>query len=273
MLRAILVALRALAANKLRSVLAVLGLFIGTFSFIAMIGIGKGAEKRATESIQNLGVNLLFVYPGAQNRGMMRPNLEGDGRRWRRFLAEQDVDGVSAGDACRQLGELRPKEARVVSDDQPRRLGSGMRGDVAADAFHRQPHVGVSELLGDDGPPARSAELDHGQMLHSQAMTDKVVVLVTCSSAEEAARIAQALVERRLAACANIVPGIRSIYRWEGKVQDEQEALLIIKTTRARFAALREAVEKLHSYSVPEVIALPIVDGAEKYLKWMEEST
>lgn len=104
-------------------------------------------------------------------------------------------------------------------------------------------------------------------------MTDKVVVLVTCSSADEAAKVAHAIVEQKLAACANLVPGIRSIYRWEGKVQDEQEALLIIKTTRARFAALRAAVEKLHSYSTPEIIALPIVEGAEKYLKWIEEST
>jgi len=104
-------------------------------------------------------------------------------------------------------------------------------------------------------------------------MTDKVVVLVTCSSAEEAGKIASAIVEQRLAACANIVPGIRSVYRWEGKVQDDQETLLIIKTTRERFVALRAAIEKLHSYSVPEIIALPIVEGAEKYLNWIQEST
>ena len=103
-------------------------------------------------------------------------------------------------------------------------------------------------------------------------MTDKVVVLVTCASADEAGKIATAIVEQRLAACANIVPGIRSVYRWEGKVQDEQEMLLVIKSTRERFAALRTAIEKLHSYSVPEIIALPIVDGAEKYLKWIEDS-
>jgi putative ABC transport system permease protein len=76
--KVIQVALRALAANKLRSALAVLGLFIGTFSFIAMIGIGKGAEKRASDSIQQLGVNLLFVYPGAQNRGMWRGTTQAD---------------------------------------------------------------------------------------------------------------------------------------------------------------------------------------------------
>jgi periplasmic divalent cation tolerance protein len=103
-------------------------------------------------------------------------------------------------------------------------------------------------------------------------MTDKVVVLVTCASADEAGKIATAVVEQRLAACANIVSGIRSVYRWEGKVQDDQETLLIIKTTRERFAALRDAVQKLHSYSVPEVIALPIVEGTEKYLNWIQES-
>lgn len=103
-------------------------------------------------------------------------------------------------------------------------------------------------------------------------MTDKVVVLVTCASAEEAAKIATAIVDQRLAACANIVSGIRSIYRWEGKVQDDQENLLIIKTTRSAFAALRDAVQKMHSYSVPEIIALPIVEGSEKYLKWIEDS-
>lgn len=103
-------------------------------------------------------------------------------------------------------------------------------------------------------------------------MTDKVVVLVTCSSAEEAGKIATAIVEQRLAACANIVSGIRSIYRWEGKVQDDQETLVIIKTTRERFAAVRDAIQKLHSYSVPEIIALPIVEGSEKYLNWIQDS-
>ena len=103
-------------------------------------------------------------------------------------------------------------------------------------------------------------------------MTDKVVVLVTCANAEEAGKIATAIVEQRLAACANIVSGIRSVYRWEGKIQDDQEALLIIKTTRERFAALRDAIEKLHGYSVPEIIALPIVEGAERYLNWIQDS-
>ncbi len=102
-------------------------------------------------------------------------------------------------------------------------------------------------------------------------MTDKVVVLVTCGTSDEAERIAKALVEKRLAACVNNT-GVRSIYRWEGKVQDGHEHLLIIKTSRERFAALRAEIEGLHSYTVPEIIALPIVEGADPYLNWIEES-
>ena len=101
------------------------------------------------------------------------------------------------------------------------------------------------------------------------ATTDKVVVLTTCSSAEEAGRIAQALVERRLAGCVNVVSSLRSVYRWEGRVKEEAEILLVIKTTRALFDQVRRAVEKLHSYQVPEVICLPVIDGAPNYLNWL----
>ena len=100
-------------------------------------------------------------------------------------------------------------------------------------------------------------------------MTDKIVVLVTCGSGEEAGRIAQALVQERLAACVNITSPIRSIYRWHGEVCDEPEVLLIIKTVRGLFDAVRRAVEKLHSYQVPEVVCLPIIDGAPNYLNWL----
>ena len=100
-------------------------------------------------------------------------------------------------------------------------------------------------------------------------MTDKVVVLVTCGSGKEAKRIAQALVEGRLAACVNISSPLRSVYRWRGEVRDEPEVLLIIKTVRGLFDAVRRAVEKLHSYQVPEVICLPIIDGAPNYLNWL----
>ena len=100
-------------------------------------------------------------------------------------------------------------------------------------------------------------------------MTDKIVVLSTCPSAEEAARIARVLVEKRLAACVNILAGIRSLYRWKDAVQDDQEVLLVIKSSRPLFEALRAEVTKLHLYEVPEIIAIPIVAGSESYLEWM----
>lgn len=81
--------------------------------------------------------------------------------------------------------------------------------------------------------------------------------------------MARALVEKRLAACVNVIPGIRSVYRWKDAVEDEEEVLLLIKTSRALLEELREEIERLHSYEVPEVIALSIVDGSERYLSWM----
>jgi periplasmic divalent cation tolerance protein len=108
--------------------------------------------------------------------------------------------------------------------------------------------------------------------LRSQAMTDKLMVLVTCGSAGEARKIARALVEQRLAACGNIVPRVQSIYRWKGKVESAGETLIILKTSRRRFPALRRAVERLHSYDTPEIVALPIAAGARKYLAWLAES-
>lgn len=99
--------------------------------------------------------------------------------------------------------------------------------------------------------------------------TDAILVLVTTPSAENAAELARALVEAGLAACGNVVPGLRSIYRWEGKVHDEPEALLILKTQRGSFEALRERVIALHPYECPEVIALPIEAGHAPYLAWI----
>ncbi len=103
-------------------------------------------------------------------------------------------------------------------------------------------------------------------------MTDKIVVLVTCSSTREARKIARTLVERRLAACVNILDRIRSVYRWKGKVEESSERLLVIKTARGRFRALETAVRELHSYELPEIVALPLVDGLEEYLGWIEAS-
>ena len=102
-------------------------------------------------------------------------------------------------------------------------------------------------------------------------MTDARIVLSTAGSREEAEKIANALVERHLAACVNIVPQLRSIYRWAGKVERSDEVLLIIKTSAERFSSVRHAIETLHSYDVPECICLSVEDGSEKYLKWIAE--
>jgi len=104
-------------------------------------------------------------------------------------------------------------------------------------------------------------------------LNDKMVVLVTCPSAAEARRIARAVVEARLAACVNILPGaVISIYRWKGKVESAKERLLLIKTSRKLLAKLRAAIERLHSYDVPEFIALPVAAGSPAYLAWIEEN-
>jgi periplasmic divalent cation tolerance protein len=104
-------------------------------------------------------------------------------------------------------------------------------------------------------------------------MSDPIVVLVTCGSEEESLKIANALVEDHLAACVNLVAPIRSVYRWEGKIWDEKEWLLIIKTQKHRFEELDKKVKSLHSYSVPEIISLPIREGSLAYLNWIRENT
>lgn len=104
-------------------------------------------------------------------------------------------------------------------------------------------------------------------------MSEPIVVLITCGSEEEALRIARSLVEECLAACVNLIAPVRSIYRWEGKVWDEKEWLLMVKTQRQRFDELEKKVKSLHSYSVPEIIGLPIVEGASSYLNWLLEMT
>ncbi len=101
----------------------------------------------------------------------------------------------------------------------------------------------------------------------------EIVVLVTTSSAEDSSRIARALVDGGLVACANILPEIRSIFRWEGKIADDRESLMILKSLTDRFEEVSLKIKELHSYSVPEVIALPIVDGLRGYLAWIREMT
>ena len=96
-----------------------------------------------------------------------------------------------------------------------------------------------------------------------------IVVLVTAGSAQNAEAIARALVSEQLAACVNVVPGVRSIYRWEGRVTEDLEWLLIVKTLASRFAAVEARVKTLHTYQVPEVIALDVVAGSRVYLEWL----
>jgi|SRR5690348_10466681 periplasmic divalent cation tolerance protein len=103
-------------------------------------------------------------------------------------------------------------------------------------------------------------------------MTDKVLVLTTAGNEGEAQKIAQELVERRLAACVNIIPRVQSIYRWEGKVETAEEFLLVIKTTKTRSADVKVAIRELHSYDLPECVVVSMEDGSAEYLKWIEES-
>jgi periplasmic divalent cation tolerance protein len=100
-------------------------------------------------------------------------------------------------------------------------------------------------------------------------MTDKIVVFSTCGSGEEAERLARKLIDERLAACVTVVTPVRSFYRWQGVVEEAAEWLLVIKTSRELFSNLRQSLESAHSYQVPELIALPVVEGAPNYLAWM----
>lgn len=101
-------------------------------------------------------------------------------------------------------------------------------------------------------------------------MTDKVIVFSTCSSTEEANRIARGLVEERLAACVNVVNGVRSIYQWQGSVHEGEEVMLVVKSRRDLLGRLQERLANMHSYEVPEAIAIPVVDGLPAYLEWLE---
>ena len=103
--------------------------------------------------------------------------------------------------------------------------------------------------------------------------TDYVIVMTTLPSETDAATFAHTLVELRLAACVNLLPGMESIYRWEGEIEQERERQLVIKTSRERVSALWDRVREMHPYDVPEFIVLPIVDGNDAYLRWVGEST
>jgi len=100
--------------------------------------------------------------------------------------------------------------------------------------------------------------------------TDSIIVLITASSEEEAHKIAELLVNEKKAACVNIVPGVDSLFWWEDKIESARESLLLVKTKASLFPEIVELVKRMHSYEVPEIIALPIVTGSEDYLEWLD---
>jgi len=104
-------------------------------------------------------------------------------------------------------------------------------------------------------------------------MTNARIILTTAGSQEEAGKIAHGLVDRRLAACVNIVPRIESVYRWQGKVETAEEWLLLIKTQAKLFERVRDAVKELHSYDLPECVMLEVNGGSQEYLGWIAENT
>jgi len=104
-------------------------------------------------------------------------------------------------------------------------------------------------------------------------MADEIVVLVTASDKQEAQMLGREVVKQRLAACANIVEGVQSLFWWQGAIADENEALMLLKSTRERFPRLVERLKTLHSYETPEIIAIPIMAGSEEYLAWLREET
>ncbi|MBU6435202.1 MAG: divalent-cation tolerance protein CutA [Nitrospirae bacterium] len=100
-----------------------------------------------------------------------------------------------------------------------------------------------------------------------------LVVLVTAVNQEEAVRIGKEMVNAKLAACANIIPGVKSIYRWKGKVVKAQEVLLILKSSKPRYRALEKAIKAVHTYEIPEIIALPVMEGLAQYIGWVRSET
>ena len=103
--------------------------------------------------------------------------------------------------------------------------------------------------------------------------TEYMTVFITAPTEEEAAKISRTIVEERLAACVNIIRPVRSIYRWQGRLEDEQEVLMIVKTKKSLFERLQGRVKELHSYAVPEIIGLPVTEGSKEYLDWLGQET
>jgi periplasmic divalent cation tolerance protein len=101
-------------------------------------------------------------------------------------------------------------------------------------------------------------------------MTDKIVVLSTCANEQEGEKLARLLVEEKLAACVNVIPRMRSFYWWKGAIETSEECLLLVKSSRDLFERVKSVLASAHSYEVPEVVALPIVDGSENYMSWLE---
>ncbi len=102
--------------------------------------------------------------------------------------------------------------------------------------------------------------------------TEAIVVFMTAANREEAGRLAETLVEKRLAACVQILPEMESVYRWQGRVERQREVLLIAKTTQLKFGKLEKEVRELHSYETPEIVAVPLIAGSGPYLEWLEAS-
>jgi periplasmic divalent cation tolerance protein len=123
-------------------------------------------------------------------------------------------------------------------------------------------------------PVASSYPANLDSPLHaSMPHTDAIVVLTTVASDEEAVKFVRTLLDRRLIACGTLLPGARSLYRWQGKVADEREVFILLKTRSARLESLRAAFSELHPYKVPELLALPVEAGLEKYLEWINGET
>jgi periplasmic divalent cation tolerance protein len=133
-------------------------------------------------------------------------------------------------------------------------------------------HAGLL-YLGAQAPSSKDSRSEVRVKVPKMLRLEQIIVLVTCGSRREAEKIARSLVVARLAACVNIAGSpVRSIYRWKGRVENAKEFLVMIKTSRSRFAELRREVQRLHSYDVPEIVALPIVEGSREYLAWIQEN-